>query len=168
MLCLHETLINISIVLHYIFYCENAFTSGKHLSCKHLSCKHGIMTFKLYVIWCDIINKMILLYLMTYISNLQFNCTKQAIILLQFLSHFMDLSFNIEHGKIKNKSFLRILSVYNPTVEDNEIDGYGFYLNPFSPNSRLKTNFSFQFIASYVWYSMEKLAGDLLLGLKFV
>ena len=29
-----------------------------------------------------------------------------------------------------------------------------------SPNRRLKTNFSFQFIASYVWYSMENLAGD--------
>ena len=29
-------------------------------------------------------------------------------------------------------------------------------------------SFSFQFIASYVWYSMENLAGDLLLGLKFV
>ena len=29
-------------------------------------------------------------------------------------------------------------------------------------------NFSFQFIASYVEYSMEKLAGDLLFGLKFV
>ena len=26
----------------------------------------------------------------------------------------------------------------------------------------------FNFISSYVWYSMEKLAGDLLLGLKFV
>ena len=31
---------------------------------------------------------------------------------------------------------------------------------------RPKANFSFQFIASYVWYSMEKLAGDLLLGSK--
>ena len=30
----------------------------------------------------------------------------------------------------------------------------------------LKTNLSFQFIASYVWYSMEKLTGDLLLGSK--
>ena len=30
-----------------------------------------------------------------------------------------------------------------------------------------KANF-FQFIASYVWYSVEKLAGDLLFGLKFV
>ena len=29
-----------------------------------------------------------------------------------------------------------------------------------------KANFSFQFIASYVWYSMEKLVGDLLLGSK--
>ena len=29
------------------------------------------------------------------------------------------------------------------------------------------TNF-FQFIASYVWYSMEKLADDLLFGLKLV
>ena len=28
-------------------------------------------------------------------------------------------------------------------------------------------NFSFQFIVSYVWYSTENLAGDLLLGLKF-
>ena len=34
--------------------------------------------------------------------------------------------------------------------------------NPQSPNSRSKTNFSFQFIGSYVWYSMENLAGDLL------
>ena len=31
-----------------------------------------------------------------------------------------------------------------------------------------KANFSFQFIASYVWYSMEKLAGELLLGLNLV
>ena len=31
-----------------------------------------------------------------------------------------------------------------------------------------KTNFSFQFVASYVWYSMEKLTGDLLSGLKLV
>ena len=37
-----------------------------------------------------------------------------------------------------------------------------------SPDSRSKTNFSFQFIASYVWYSLENLAGDLLLGLTFV
>ena len=29
-----------------------------------------------------------------------------------------------------------------------------------------KANFSFQFIASYVWYSIENLAGDLLLGSK--
>ena len=36
---------------------------------------------------------------------------------------------------------------------------------PLSPtNSRSNANFSFQFIASYVWYSMENLAGDLLLG----
>ena len=33
---------------------------------------------------------------------------------------------------------------------------------------RSKTNFSIQFIASYVWYSMENLAGDVLLGLKLV
>ena len=31
-----------------------------------------------------------------------------------------------------------------------------------------KANFSFQFMTTYVWYSMEKLAGDLLLGLKLV
>ena len=31
-----------------------------------------------------------------------------------------------------------------------------------------KANFSFQFIANYVCYSMESLAGHLLLGLKFV
>ena len=37
-----------------------------------------------------------------------------------------------------------------------------------SPNSWSNTNFSFPFIASYVWYSMEKLAGDLLLEAKFV
>ena len=41
-------------------------------------------------------------------------------------------------------------------------------LNPLSLKSRSKTNFSFQFIASYVWYSMENLAGDLWLWLKFV
>ena len=41
-------------------------------------------------------------------------------------------------------------------------------INPLSPKSRSKTNFSFQFTASYVWYSMENLAGDLLFGLKFV
>ena len=35
-------------------------------------------------------------------------------------------------------------------------------------NSWSKANVSFQFIASYVWYSMENLAGDLLFGLKFV
>ena len=35
-------------------------------------------------------------------------------------------------------------------------------------NSWSKTNFSFQFIVSYVWYSVEKLAGDLLFGLKLV
>ena len=37
-----------------------------------------------------------------------------------------------------------------------------------SPNSWSTTNFSFQFIASYVRYSMENLVGDLSLGLKFV
>ena len=31
-----------------------------------------------------------------------------------------------------------------------------------------KTYFSFQFIASYGWYSKENLAGDLLFGLKLV
>ena len=40
--------------------------------------------------------------------------------------------------------------------------------NPLSPNSWSNANFSFQFMASYVWYTMDKLAGDLLLGLKFV
>ena len=38
--------------------------------------------------------------------------------------------------------------------------------NLLSPNSRSNANFSFQFIASCVCYSMENLAGDLLLGLK--
>ena len=38
MLCLHEThlpeaLINVSIVLRYISYCEMTFTSGKRVSC---------------------------------------------------------------------------------------------------------------------------------------
>ena len=37
-------------------------------------------------------------------------------------------------------------------------------VTPISSNSRSNANFSFQFIASYVWYSTEKLAGDLLLG----
>ena len=36
------------------------------------------------------------------------------------------------------------------------------------PYSLSKASFSFQFIASYVWYIMEKLAGDLLLRLKLV
>ena len=41
--------------------------------------------------------------------------------------------------------------------------------NLLSPNSQSNPNFSFQFIANYVWYSMENLAGDLLLSLiKFV
>ena len=35
MSCLHETLINISFVLRYIFNCEHAFTSRKRVSCKH-------------------------------------------------------------------------------------------------------------------------------------
>ena len=43
-----------------------------------------------------------------------------------------------------------------------------YQYNPLSTNSRSKANFFFQFIASYVWYSMEKLAGDLLSGLKLV
>ena len=38
-------------------------------------------------------------------------------------------------------------------------------LNPLIPNSQSKTIFSFQFIASNVWYSREKLAGGLLFGL---
>ena len=42
------------------------------------------------------------------------------------------------------------------------------FLNPLSTSSRSNANFSFQFIASYVWYSMENLAGDLLFGLKLV
>ena len=37
-----------------------------------------------------------------------------------------------------------------------------------SSNSRSKANFSFQFMTSCVWYSMEKLAGNLLFGLKLV
>ena len=44
---------------------------------------------------------------------------------------------------------------------------YDVDVNPLSPNSRSNANFSFQCAASYVWYSMENLAGDLLLGLKF-
>ena len=40
--------------------------------------------------------------------------------------------------------------------------------NPSSANSWSKANFSFQFMAGYVWYSMEKLAGDLLFGLKLM
>ena len=44
----------------------------------------------------------------------------------------------------------------------------GFKLNPLSPSTWSNANFSFQFIVSYVWYIMENLAGDLLLGLKFV
>ena len=40
--------------------------------------------------------------------------------------------------------------------------------NPLSTNSRSRRNFSFQFMVSYVWYSMEKLAGDPLFGLKLV
>ena len=44
----------------------------------------------------------------------------------------------------------------------------GLYIKPVYPNSRSNANFSFQFIASYVWYSVENSAGDLLLGLKFV
>ena len=46
------------------------------------------------------------------------------------------------------------------------IANFTFYT--LSPNSRSNANFSFQFTASYVWYSMENLACDLLLGLKFV
>ena len=47
------------------------------------------------------------------------------------------------------------------------IANFTFYA--LSPNSRSNAfNFSFQFTASYVWYSKEKLAGYLLLGLKFV
>ena len=42
------------------------------------------------------------------------------------------------------------------------------HFNPLSPSIQSKTNFSFQFIASYVWYSMEKLADDPLFGVKFV
>ena len=42
------------------------------------------------------------------------------------------------------------------------------WLDLFQLESRSTGNFSFQFIASYVCYSMESLAGDLLLGLKFV
>ena len=38
----------------------------------------------------------------------------------------------------------------------------------YGPNSRSNANFSFQFIANYVWWSMEYLAGDPMLGLKFV
>ena len=35
-----------------------------------------------------------------------------------------------------------------------------------SVNSLSNANFSFQFIANYVWYGIENLAGDLLLGLS--
>ena len=37
----------------------------------------------------------------------------------------------------------------------------------FFPNNQSKANFSFQFITSYVWYIVEKLAGDLLFGLNY-
>ena len=40
------------------------------------------------------------------------------------------------------------------------------FIDTLSPNSWSKANFSFQFIASYVWY--KNLAGGLLLGLKFI
>ena len=39
--------------------------------------------------------------------------------------------------------------------------------NSLSPN-RIQSNFSCRVMRSYVWYSMEKLAGDLLLELKSV
>ena len=42
------------------------------------------------------------------------------------------------------------------------------FFNPLSPNGWSTANFSFQLIASYVWYNVENLSGDLLLGLKFV
>ena len=45
---------------------------------------------------------------------------------------------------------------------------FHMFFNPLNPNSRSNANFSFQFIVSSVWYSMEDLAGDFLLGLKFV
>ena len=48
---------------------------------------------------------------------------------------------------------------YYPFIKPN--------FNPLS-NSRSSANFSFQFIASYVWYSLENLAGDLLMGVKFL
>ena len=44
-----------------------------------------------------------------------------------------------------------------------------FDVNPSSPNSQSNSfQISFQIIASYVCYSMEKLPDDLLFGLKFV
>ena len=42
---------------------------------------------------------------------------------------------------------------------------FQWYTLLLSTNSRSKANFSFQFMASYVYYSMEKLAADLLFGL---
>ena len=36
-------------------------------------------------------------------------------------------------------------------------------VNSLSPNSWSNANLSFQFVASYVWYSMENLARDLML-----
>ena len=47
----------------------------------------------------------------------------------------------------------------------------GMWANSYNVLTRTmwsKANFSFQLIASYVWYSMEELAGDLLFGLKLV
>ena len=42
------------------------------------------------------------------------------------------------------------------------------FIHTIRVQSRPKANFSLQFMARYVWYSMEKLAGDLLFGLKLV
>lgn len=38
----------------------------------------------------------------------------------------------------------------------------------YCPTSRSNANFSFRFIASFLWYSTEKLPGDLLFGLNFL
>ena len=64
------------------------------------------------------------------------------------------------------------ISVYHPLRQPNGTITlpwalFGWF-NLLNPNSWSNVNFSFQFIAVYVWFNMEKLAGDLLLGSKFV
>ena len=94
---------------------------------------------------------------------------KRKLKLITFESERLNIrSYTFFFAYVNSRLFRKILFGVRNVVEAIVIINMLLIDRSISPNSRSNANFSFQFIASCVWYNMENLAGDLLLGLKFV